>query len=273
MPAIELLDDTTLRVGDVQLRYGYPLPDGVEGLVIMKEADMIRPYEALCERLRPERIVELGVKRGGSTALITELARPQRLVAVERSPDALPALDAYISAGGLGEVVRPHLGVDQADRDRLRAILDAEFGDAALDLVVDDASHLYEPTLASFEVLFPRLRPGGAFVIEDWRAEHWLLDRVAEHLADPDDAQLAALHDVLEAGPPAAPPRSLPRHVHELVLVRTSAPDVIESIEIDRSWVAVTRGTVDLPAPFRLADHYHDHFGLLADRPGPAASR
>jgi len=41
-----------------------------------------------------------------------------------------------------------------------------------LDLVVDDASHTYEQTKASFEILFPLLRPGGIYVIEDWSWAH-----------------------------------------------------------------------------------------------------
>ena len=41
-----------------------------------------------------------------------------------------------------------------------------------LDLVVDDASHTYEETRASFEFLFPLLSPGGIYVIEDWSWAH-----------------------------------------------------------------------------------------------------
>jgi hypothetical protein len=41
-----------------------------------------------------------------------------------------------------------------------------------LDLVVDDASHTYEQTKASFEILFPLLQPGGIYLIEDWSWAH-----------------------------------------------------------------------------------------------------
>jgi hypothetical protein len=41
-----------------------------------------------------------------------------------------------------------------------------------LDLVLDDCSHLYEPTRASFNEPFPRLRPRGAYVIEDRQSAH-----------------------------------------------------------------------------------------------------
>jgi hypothetical protein len=41
-----------------------------------------------------------------------------------------------------------------------------------LDLIVDDASHTYEQTKASFEILFPLLQPGGIYLIEDWSWTH-----------------------------------------------------------------------------------------------------
>ena len=46
--------------------------------------------------------------------------------------------------------------------------VDAAFGNRPLDLVMDDASHLGPQTRASFETLFPRLRAGGLYIIEDW---------------------------------------------------------------------------------------------------------
>jgi hypothetical protein len=41
-----------------------------------------------------------------------------------------------------------------------------------LDFVIDDASHTYEHTRRSFEILFPLLRPGGLYLIEDWAWAH-----------------------------------------------------------------------------------------------------
>ena len=40
--------------------------------------------------------------------------------------------------------------------------------DGRLDLVIDDASHELHATKASFETLFPLLRSGGWYIIEDW---------------------------------------------------------------------------------------------------------
>ncbi len=70
------------------------------------------------------------------------------------------------------ERLKPFWAVDQQDSARLREIWQTEFR-APLDLVIDDASHLYGPTKTSFETLFPLLRPGGLYIIEDWAWGHW----------------------------------------------------------------------------------------------------
>ena len=88
-----------------------------------------------------------------------------------------PDLRDYVAREGLEDVVRVYDDVDQADRGRLAEIVDEEFGDEPLDFVLDDCSHLYEPTRASFNELFPRLRPGGIYTIEDWRWAHALIER------------------------------------------------------------------------------------------------
>ena len=72
---------------------------------------------------------------------------------------------------GIGDRLKTYWGVDRATRKRLREIVDTEFDGVPLDLVIDDGSHLLEETRTSFETLFPRLRMGGLYVIEDWNWE------------------------------------------------------------------------------------------------------
>jgi len=64
-----------------------------------------------------------------------------------------------------------HFSTSQSDREILERIVRDELADE-LDLGVDDASHSYEQTKASFEVLFPLLCPNGIYVIEDWSRAH-----------------------------------------------------------------------------------------------------
>ena len=98
--------------------------------------------------------------------------------------EPVAGLTLFIEAQGAGAIVRPFYGVDQSDRVRLTEIVDAEFDGELLDLVLDDASHEYLPTRTSFEVLFPRLRPGGVFVIEDWTTDHTNTKRVVAAMQD-----------------------------------------------------------------------------------------
>lgn len=41
------------------------------------------------------------------------------------------------------------------------------------DIVIDDASHLGYLSRRSFSILWPRLKPGGWYVIEDWGTGYW----------------------------------------------------------------------------------------------------
>ena len=205
-PSPQFVDEHLLRIGAVTFHCAFPMGDPPPGrLVVRKTRELVERYVALCEATQPKRIVELGINRGGSTALLSELTRPERLVAVELATEAAPLLTDYIAEHGLGDVVRPHYGVDQADRPRLTEIVDHELGAAALDLVVDDASHRYEPSRTSFEVLFPRLRHGGIYVIEDWSSQHRYADMMVESLAHDSPEAARCARSSRRASPRRAP--------------------------------------------------------------------
>ncbi len=54
---------------------------------------------------------------------------------------------------------------DQANRTQLQKVIDATGSD--FDLIVDDGGHTMEQQQVSFGFLFPHVRPGGYYVIED----------------------------------------------------------------------------------------------------------
>lgn len=235
-----------------------------ERFTIQKNQAIIDLYVALCPQVQQGRIVELGVADGGSTALLALLTSPTKLVACEFSPTPLPALAAFIERHGLTDQVRPYFATDQGNRTALQQIVEDEFGAAPLDLVVDDASHVYDKTLASFEVLFPRLRPGGTFVIEDWATQYIVAQAIVEAQADPASAAYATVRAQYEAalriGAPPRPP--LARLAIELFLVSIRAPEVVAAVTMNHHWLTVQRGPAPLEHPsFRLADWYLDHFG------------
>ena len=237
---IEWIDDARLRVGDTRflLAAWFDMKGSAERLLLCKTRAMVETYEDLVSRLRPRNIVELGIFRGGSTAFLAAAAKPDKLVAVEFEEQPCEPLEGFITAHDLEDVLKPYYGVDQADRPRVEAILDAEFGSSPLDLVVDDASHYLPETRASFNLLFPRLRPGGVYVIEDWQWAH------------------ARLEESPEGMWPERPPLSM--LVFELVMACPSAPGAIAELSIDPTMVVVTRGEDDLdPDTFDIGACYH----------------
>jgi demethylmacrocin O-methyltransferase len=41
------------------------------------------------------------------------------------------------------------------------------------DLIVDDGSHINEHVIKTFEILFPKLKKGGIYVVEDTQTAYW----------------------------------------------------------------------------------------------------
>jgi predicted O-methyltransferase YrrM len=192
-------------------------------LVILKPRHEVDVLVRLVQDLRPRRIMELGIYAGGSTALLAQLARPERLVALDLRSEPCEPLEPFIDRHHLRDTVSAHYGVDQADTAALDALV--KLFDGPLDLVIDDASHLEPQTRASFNHLFPHLRPGGRYVIEDWP---WAHRGVTHH--DPGYQGVTPLSTL----------------VCELVVVAASRPRMITAVEVDANTAVVHRGPADL---------------------------
>ena len=221
---------------------------------VVKPPGLVRQYAGVIQDLQPKTIVELGIFSGGSTALLNELARPDKLVAADVKADRVEALDLYLAAHGDQDKVKPHYGVDQGNQAGLRQLLDAEFGTDQLDLVIDDASHATELTRASFDVLFPRVRPGGIFIIEDWAWAH--LPFAAYRL---DEVPLTAV-------------------VIETIMACASRSGIIDEVIIDPHWALIRRGEKPIDRDtFSLGRSYNARSrslvnGLVAPAPLIAAT-
>jgi predicted O-methyltransferase YrrM len=262
------IDETRFRIGDVAYVTTMRHRATTDRLCVKKPPALIERIVELLAAFRHANIVELGISQGGSTALVAQIAEPRKLVAVELDPEPVEPLERYIDSTGQRDRIRPHYGVDQADRRRQEAILDEEFGDEPLDLVIDDASHLLAETRTSFEVLFPRLRPGGLFIIEDWNWEHLRAEVIHERARQPGTAANAAiatrLREMRDGAPSRARPTPLTILVMELLLCRAWSGDVVADLHATDMWVLVRRGPAVLDRTgFRVADYTHDRFGLL----------
>ena len=184
---------------------------------------------------RPRRILEIGIWDGASAALWFEHLRPQRLAAIDigdREDNAY--FRRYVERNELQGRLFTHWRTDQADRAALLRIVEDDLG-GALDCVIDDGSHLYEPTKASFEALFPLLPPGGLYIIEDWAWEHWPEFQ--------DAGNFWALRD-------SASPL-----LNEITAAMGSSPGLARTITVCAGFAVIERGDAAVGGDFKLADH------------------
>lgn len=145
-------------------------------LIVLKHPDFLKEYvSVLGDRLYP-RVLELGVFDGGSCILFSHLFGVERLSALDLIHGS-PRFDAYRAAAPFRDRIRAHYETSQDDKAALEAILSEDF-DAPPDLIIDDASHFLPESTRSFEILFPRLAPGGWYVLEDWSWAHFPIQLV-----------------------------------------------------------------------------------------------
>jgi hypothetical protein len=107
------------------------------------------------------RFLEIGVSRGGSLKMWRHFFGSDAVI-----------FGVDIDAGCAihdGKYARVRIG-SQADPAFLGGVVDEMGG---LDVVLDDGSHHASDQRASFNVLFPLLSDGGAYVIEDMHTAYW----------------------------------------------------------------------------------------------------
>ncbi|WP_321845004.1 class I SAM-dependent methyltransferase [Paraburkholderia bannensis] len=169
MDGLDWKSESDFEIGGYTIRLSY-VHGGSEAkssgneFALMKGKKFLQHYTSL-DRMKCRKVLELGVYQGGSFVFLDQLLQPEKISAVELSTTPISALDEYVSKHS--SRAKLHYGTSQDDTDRLLEIVREDFG-GELDLVVDDASHFYEQTKTSFKTLFPLLRPGGTYIIEDW---------------------------------------------------------------------------------------------------------
>jgi cephalosporin hydroxylase len=120
-------------------------------------------YHRHFERFRgkPITVVEFGVSQGGSLQMWRSyFGRKARIYGVDIDPRC---------ADLGGRRTKVFIG-DQADREFLRSIA-AEVG--PIDVLIDDGGHRMRQQIATFEELYPHVKEGGVFLVEDMHTSYW----------------------------------------------------------------------------------------------------
>jgi len=252
-PILVWENDSNLKVNGVDFYVAYS-PEELHGIdstvdkfLLGKSRSMIEKLMTVLAGQKICNVFDIGIFKGGSVVLYDQLFRTEKIVAVEFMSRPVDALTKYIQRHKKSDHIKPYYGVNQADRRAMKKILAYEFPNQEIDLIIDDASHLYEETREAFNIGFPYLRPGGHYVIEDWAWAHWPGDywqKDNPHFKDK---------------------RALSNLLIELTMLAASRCDLIEDIFVNHNYVIVKRGGSKLPADgFDIGEHYllrGKHFG------------
>jgi predicted O-methyltransferase YrrM len=224
-------DDDHLQVNDARFRLTLDWETADRTQSTLDEFLLVKNWwlvQSTLERLPSPitNMVEIGIFKGGSIALYEALLSPKKLVGIELKPERVTALDEYLARRSASDRVRLYYGTDQADAQALGSIARENFGDEPLDLVIDDGSHRYGPSRVALNVLLPRLRPGGVYVIEDWGWAHWPEPEFQEG----------------DGGQYADQRHPLTKLVFEAVMLCASHPGIVTEMFVDPSRAFLTRG-------------------------------
>lgn len=107
------------------------------------------------------RVLEIGVFRGGGIDLLADYFGPRA---------TLVGFDIDETARDLTDPRFPVFVGDQSDPESLLAV-NAQYG--PFDVIIDDGGHTVNQQITSAEVLFPLLRDGGVYLIEDVHTSYW----------------------------------------------------------------------------------------------------
>ena len=107
MDDLEWIDDHAFRIGGVMFRLSIAerFRSTSDNFLLVKHRHMVERYCELLARLQPARMVELGMFEGGSAAMLSLLADPERFVALDLRSVPIAGLEAFIDEHGLRDRV------------------------------------------------------------------------------------------------------------------------------------------------------------------------
>lgn len=228
---------TEFSIDDLQffMNFGNYTPDQGDATKfhILKDKLFFSIYEDVFRENDIRNMLEVGFFDGGSTLYFLKHFGVQKLLALDVRMK-VAALEDAIDAQGLRERVSIGYGTSQGDREAIHSRL-GFFEGQPLDLIVDDASHLFDLSKSCFETCFPLLREGGIYILEDWSWAHVSATQPGGEFFDV-YKQYEALSSLLFA----------------INILMASQPGSIEKITTYQNCAVIKRGSASLPQNFSL---------------------
>lgn len=125
-------------------------------------------YQRYFERMRdlPVKILEIGV---GGYELPESGGASLRMWKHYFRRGLIYGLDIFEKAG----IEEPRIQVLRGDQGDARYLHEMAHELGPFEIVIDDGSHCNEDVVTSFNALFPHVRPGGLYVVEDVQTSYW----------------------------------------------------------------------------------------------------
>jgi hypothetical protein len=136
-----------------------------QGKVSDKWDSYVQIYDELFQNKRNsiESILEIGIQNGGSLEIWSAyFPFAEKIYGLDIDPkcELLIFEDDRIK-------------VFVGDANTSEVLNDVTTNNALFDIIIDDGSHVSSDIIRSFSLYFPKLKPGGTYVIEDLHASYW----------------------------------------------------------------------------------------------------
>jgi len=138
-----------------------------------KDERVIEGYGGLLAdypELSPSRVLEIGVCGGGSLAIWRAMWPEADVIGVDNNLGQVPQWTRdHLESGGCGKpAVLRHIDMPPAVTNPADLARRELQGLGEFDLIVDDGGHGPRAVFPGFEIMWPMLRPGGLYIVEDW---------------------------------------------------------------------------------------------------------
>ncbi len=106
-------------------------------------------------------MIEIGVMGGGSLAMWKEYLGPgSHIIGIDINPECKTHE---------GDGIEVFIG-SQDDPAIIETIFSRH---PKVDIIIDDGSHLMQPTISSFELMYNRVQSNGVYIVEDTHTSYW----------------------------------------------------------------------------------------------------